>query len=183
MASYLHFRCSTGRDWRRNHHQRVEGGILQMAAQTRDVPLQNGYWKSGKAASYACCEWMSLKIKCTSAQCLLAVYGVFAAQRANGLPAGALCGASSHITRLELGLLWRVCLLSRIVPPCLECVPPARTECDFNLQTDLTHHPSWLPSTWCCDCVCKDGRTSVNFPPFLSPPRMPVYLWQYSCGI
>lgn len=96
---------------------------------------------------HTCCELMSLKIKCTSAQCLLAVYGVFAAQRANGLPAGALRGASSHITRLELGLLWRVCLLSRIVPPGLECVPPARTERDVNLQTDLTHHPSRLPST------------------------------------
>lgn len=147
MASHLYFRCSAGRDWRRKHHKRVERGILQVAAQSRDVPLQNRYRKSGKSASHPCCEFMSLKIKRTSARCLPAVYGVFAAQRANGLPAGALRGASSHVTRLELGLLWRVCLLSRIVPPCLERVPPARTERHFNLQTDLTHHPPRLPST------------------------------------
>lgn len=42
------FRRSAWWDWRRNHHKRLEGGILQMAAQSRDVPLQNGYRKPGK---------------------------------------------------------------------------------------------------------------------------------------
>lgn len=142
MAPYSNCRCSTGWDWRRNHHKRVEGGILQMATQSWDVPLQNGYRKPGKSASKLCCESMSVKIQCTSVRCFPSVYGVFAAQWTNSLPAGAFCGASSHITRLELGLLWRVCLLSRLVPPCLERVPPAGTECHFNLQTDLPHHPS-----------------------------------------
>lgn len=121
-----------------------------MAAQSWHVPLQNSYRKPGKSASWLCCELMNdkmMKTQCMSAPRLLSVYSVFTARRANSLPAGAFCGASSHATRLELGLLWRVCLLPRLVPPCLDRVPPPGTECHFNLQTDLAHHPSRLPGT------------------------------------
>lgn len=69
------------------------------------------------------------------------VHGVFASWGANHLPAGAICRASSHITRLELGLLRRVCLLSRLVPPRLDRLPPAGTERHLNLQTDFPSHP------------------------------------------
>lgn len=41
-------RCSTWRDWRRNHHQRLERGVLSMAAQPWNVPLQNGRSQPGK---------------------------------------------------------------------------------------------------------------------------------------
>lgn len=75
---------------------------------------------------------------------LLSVYSVFAAQRSNSLPAGALCRAPSHAARLELGLLWRVCFLPRPVPPCLDRVPFARPERHPDMQTDLPCHSSRL---------------------------------------
>lgn len=75
---------------------------------------------------------------------LVSVHSVFAPQRSDSLPAGALCRASSHVARLELGLLRRVRLLPRPVPPRLDRVPPAGPERHPDMQTNLPHHPSRL---------------------------------------
>lgn len=69
---------------------------------------------------------------------------MFAAGRTNCLPAGAVCGAPIHVTRLELGLLWGVRFLSRFVSSRLDCVPPARTERHPHLQADFSSHSSRL---------------------------------------
>lgn len=72
------------------------------------------------------------------------VYSVFAAQRSDSLPAGAFRRAPFHAARLELGLLRRVRILPRPVPPCLDRVPPAGPERHPDMQTDLPSHPSRL---------------------------------------
>ena len=76
------------------------------------------------------------------------VHSLFASRRTNRLPAGALCGAAAHVTRLELGLLRGVCLLPRPVPPGLDRVPPPGAERHPDLQTDIPRHPPWLPGDW-----------------------------------
>lgn len=41
-------RCSTRRHWWRYHHTRLERGVLQMATEPWDVPLQNCHSKPGR---------------------------------------------------------------------------------------------------------------------------------------
>lgn len=93
--------------------------------------------------------WIDKWFRLISTRPLSSVHSVFAPQWSDSLPAGALCRASSNATGLELGLLWGVRLLPCPVPPCLDCVPPARPECHPDLQTDLPSHPSRLQGKGC----------------------------------
>lgn len=108
------------------YNQKVDNKLLVMSISSPNRHINRGIKKS--------------VFTCPSTSFLL-VHSVFASWGANRLPAGALCRAPSHITRLELGLLWRVCLLSCLVPPRLDRLPLAGTECHLNLQADFPSHP------------------------------------------
>ncbi len=91
------------------------------------------------------------------------VHRVSAAWRTNSLPAGVVCGASSHIARLELGLLRRVRLLPRLVSSSLDRLPPAGTERHINLQADFPSHPPWLPGNSGVPGHCKAQQSFDSF--------------------